>query len=89
LTLEDVTDRLSRNVGNSESALRNNSEEQISHLHRGGNLKSRKNRSSLTCGAVQMRGRQKASPHGVRPQLKKKTETSHNNMNTFCAYFSQ
>jgi len=41
LTLECVTDRLSRNVGNYESTLRNIAEERISHLHRGGNLKSR------------------------------------------------
>jgi hypothetical protein len=41
LTLEDGTDRLSRNVGNYESTLRNIPEERRSPLHRGGNLKSR------------------------------------------------
>jgi hypothetical protein len=36
------TDRLSRNVDNYQYALRNIQEERISHLHRGGSLKSRK-----------------------------------------------
>ena len=84
LTLEDGTDRLSRNVVNYESALPNNPEEQRSHLNRGGNLKSRKNRSSLTFGSVQMRGRQKSLTPW--PQLKK-PETSHNTMNNFCVFF--
>ena len=37
------TDKLSRNVGNYRSTLRNITEEQISHFHGGGSLKSRTN----------------------------------------------
>jgi hypothetical protein len=41
LTLEDETDRLSRNDADYQYTLRNSPEEQKSHLHRGGSLKSR------------------------------------------------
>ena len=41
LTLENGTDRLSRNVGNYQSTLRKIAEELTSHLCRGGSLKSR------------------------------------------------
>jgi len=42
LTLEDGTDRLSRNVGNYPSTLRNIQEDRRSPLHHGGNLRSHK-----------------------------------------------
>ena len=38
--IEDGTDRVSRNVGNYQSTLRNIQEEQRSHFHCGGSLKS-------------------------------------------------
>jgi hypothetical protein len=39
LTLEDRSDKFSRNVGNHQSTLRNVSEERRSHLHPAGSLK--------------------------------------------------
>ena len=42
LTFEGWTDRLSRNVANYQSTLRNIPEERTSRLHRGGSLRSRK-----------------------------------------------
>jgi hypothetical protein len=42
LTLEDGTDKLSRNIGDYQSTLHNIPEEQRFNLHGGGSLKSRK-----------------------------------------------
>ena len=47
LALDNRTDRLNRNVGYWKSTLRNITEEQRSHLHRGGRLKSRKKTDHL------------------------------------------
>jgi len=47
LILEDGADRLSRNVGNYQSALRNIPEERRSHISGGGSLKARTNPSAM------------------------------------------
>ena len=60
MTPEDGTDRLYPNVGNYQSTLRNTPEGRRSRSHRGGNLKSRKNRSYMTSGAMRKKGRHKS-----------------------------